>query len=416
MGDADEAEVRLGASERRPIGRVHIVGAGPVGLFLAAILQSIDGQAVRLYERRSSYTRTRMVSLAPYLTADSIESYKADPIDGQNVEAIFDASELESRLSFRRAIAPDLRGLLEDWTSGFVPLNTIEHSLSELIERRDTGTVDRVAIALDADQAMSMLEPGDLLVDCTGSRSLLRDLLVPGDDPSAPNRNTIRVRMEHALVVTFLYDQDYQCNEYCKYHKNLENPTYKFIPSVRRTHYDGSVTHVTGIVTISQEEFDAMPPTCDGVALRAQFPEVAASMDRFIDKVKAETHGEILGELQIVRIPLDLYRARHATSQPWRRSGLDHALTRHPVFLLGDSALGSPYFQSISLGLEGAFFLAGHIGNRAMTIDDVFDRYEAFMYQQWLRVYMRTRMIKHNKDLLGSLDDTMELLARLPVY
>ena len=33
---------------------------------------------------------------------------------------------------------------------------------------------------------------------------------------------------------------------------------------------------------------------------------------------------------------------------------------------------------------------------------DVFDRYELFMYQQWLRVYMRSEMIKHNKDLLES--------------
>ena len=61
----------------RPEGRVHVVGAGPVGLFLAALLQSVDGCTVRLYERRPEYTRTRMVSLAPYLVADSLESYKA---------------------------------------------------------------------------------------------------------------------------------------------------------------------------------------------------------------------------------------------------------------------------------------------------------------------------------------------------
>ena len=89
----------------RPLGRVHVVGAGPVGLFLTALLQSIDGQTVRLYERRTEYTRTRMVSLADYLVADSIESYKADTIDGQNVEAIFDPTELETRLAYRRTIA-----------------------------------------------------------------------------------------------------------------------------------------------------------------------------------------------------------------------------------------------------------------------------------------------------------------------
>ena len=97
-------------------------------------------------------------------------------------------------------------------------------------------------------------------------------------------------------------------------------------------------------------------------------------------------------------------------------SGIDHPLASTPVFLLGDAAIGSPYFQSISLGLECAFFLAGHIGNRNYSIDEVFGRYEAFMYQQWLRVYMRTQMIKHNKDLLESVDDTLGLLAKLHVF
>ena len=38
------------------------------------------------------------------------------------------------------------------------------------------------------------------------------------------------------------------------------------------------------------------------------------------------------------------------------------------------------------------------------------------MHQQWLRVYMRTQMIKHNKDLLESVDDTDGLLAQLHVF
>jgi len=400
----------------RPAGRVHVVGSGPVGLFLTALLQSIDGQAVRLYERRPEFTRTRMVSLAPYLVADSIESYEADPIDGENVEAIFDSTELETRLAYRRTVAPDLMSLLRDWTRGFVPLNTIERSLSELIDARGTGTVERIAGAVSAEQAIALSEPGDTLVDCTGSRSILRDALVPGSDGSGPARNTMRVRLENALVVTFLYGRHYACNEYCKYYKNLENAEYKFIPAVHRTFYDGSITHVTGIIGISQDEFEAMPPAFDGAWLRDHFPSVAQSMDRFIDEIRAETHGELVGDLEIVRIPLYLYGARNVTSRAWRASGADHPLATTPVFLLGDSAIGSPYFQSISLGFECAFFLAGHIGNRNLSVEEMFDRYEAFMYRQWLRVYMRTRMIKHNKDLLESVDDTFGLLAKLHIY
>ena len=206
------------------------------------------------------------------------------------------------------------------------------------------------------------------------------------------------------------------CNEYCKYYKNLENTGYKFIPAVHRTYFDGDLSHVTGIVSISRAEFEAMPPTCDGEYLRERFPGVAESMDRFMDRVKAETNGDLVGELDITRIPLDVYRARNATSRRWHESGADHPLASAPVFLLGDAAIGSPYFQSISLGLECAFFLAGHIANRNLSLPDVFDRYELFMYQQWLRVYMRSQMIKHNKDLLECVDDTDGLLAKLHVY
>ena len=405
-----------GAPVERPMGRVHIVGAGPVGLFLAALLQAVEGQQVRLYERRDAYVRTRMVSLASYLVADSIESYKEDAVDGQDVEAIFDPVELETRLAYRRSVAPDLRALLDEWTRGFVALNTIEQALSDLIDARATGTIERVATELTADDAVALVHPGDMLIDCTGSRSLLRDRLVPGDDLTIRDRNTQKYRLEHALVITFLYSQHYACNEWCKYHKNRDNADYKFIPAVHRTWYDGNVSHVTGIVTISPDEFRAIPPVTDGAWLREHFPQIAVSMDRFIDRVRDESHGEVVGDLNIMRIPLDVYHARNATSRPWHKSGLDHPLAAAPVFLLGDSAIGSPYFQSISLGLESAFFLAGHIANRGIPMPEVFDRYEAFMYQQWLRVYMRTQMIKHNKDLLKSADDLDGLLAKLHIF
>ena len=85
-----------------PGGRVHIVGAGPVGLFLAALLQSVPDVDVRLYEKRDAYTRSRMVQLAPSLVADSVESYCADPIDGDNVQAVLDPSELTRSSSSER--------------------------------------------------------------------------------------------------------------------------------------------------------------------------------------------------------------------------------------------------------------------------------------------------------------------------
>jgi 2-polyprenyl-6-methoxyphenol hydroxylase-like FAD-dependent oxidoreductase len=86
------------------------------------------------------------------------------------------------------------------------------------------------------------------------------------------------------------------------------------------------------------------------------------------------------------------------------------------VFLVGDSAMGSPYFQSISLGFECAMFLARLLEQSDTPVNEVFDRYELYAYKQWLRVYMRSKMIKHNKDLFECVGDTFTLLEKLHIY
>src|SRR3954468_15338603 len=140
-------------------GHVHVVGAGPVGLLLTALLQSMEGFSVRLYEKRREYTRTRMVQLAPYLVADSLESYRTDSIDGDSVEAVFDPAELEDGLAFRQAIPADLMALLRGWTLEFCPLNAIERSLSDLIDARGSSALQRTAPVVTPEDAMAMLEP-----------------------------------------------------------------------------------------------------------------------------------------------------------------------------------------------------------------------------------------------------------------
>jgi hypothetical protein len=397
--------------------RVHIIGAGPVGLLLAALLQSMEGFSVRLYEKRPKYSRTRMVKLSSFLVADSVESYCADYIDGDNVKAVFDVAELEESLAFRQSIPADLMSLIRGWVQGFCPLKSMEETLSSLIDNRDSNGVERISTNMTEEQAMATLGSGDILIDCTGCKSLLRDHLAPGPLSGSRDANTFNIQLEYAIVVTFVYGQQYQCNEYCKYYKNAENLHYKFIPSVDRTCYDGNMSFVSGIVNITPSDYGAMPATFDGQWLRIHFPQVALSMDRFIDKIKQETHGEIIGDIEIVRIPLNLYRARNATSRKWlAEEGNDHPFTNSPVFLVGDSALGSPYFQSISLGLESAIQLAGLIGQRDLPLMDMLNRYELYIYKQWLRVYMRSKMIKHNKDLFEAIDDPFRVLELLHIY
>ena len=66
------------------------------------------------------------------------------------------------------------------------------------------------------------------------------------------------------------------------------------------------------------------------------FPKCALD-DRFIGMIKLETHGEILGDMEVVRIPLVLYRRAQRDEPQARAAGGDHPLASAPVFLVGDS-------------------------------------------------------------------------------
>jgi hypothetical protein len=101
-----------------------------------------------------------MVQLASFLVADSVASYCSDHIDEGTIQAVFDPPELDEGLARRQSLPPDLTALLRGWARGS-PRST-HHG------RRHGGRGDRQARA------------GRLLIDCTGSKSLLRDRLVPG--------------------------------------------------------------------------------------------------------------------------------------------------------------------------------------------------------------------------------------------
>ena len=61
-------------------------------------------------------------------------------------------------------------------------------------------------------------------------------------------------------------------------------------------------------------------------------------------------------------------------------------------------------------------YLAGLITQRDLPLREMLDRYELYSYKQWLRVYMRSKMIKHNKDLFESIDEPLALLGKLHIY
>ena len=166
--------------------------------------------------------------------------------------------------------------------------------------RAASNAVQRTAAVVSAEDAIAMLEPGDILIDCTGSKSLLRDHLAPrlrrggwrqrtrstsGSNTRSSSRSCTARRTTATSTASTT-------------RTSRTRTTSSFRWSTARTH-DGSISHVTGIVNITAEDYEAMPSRFDGEWLRSNFPDVAQSMDRFIDKIKQETHGEMLGDLEI---------------------------------------------------------------------------------------------------------------------
>ena len=140
-------------------------------------------------------------------------------------------------------------------------------------------------------------------------------------------------------------------------------------------------------------------------------------MDRFIDKIKEEAHGEILGDLEIVRIPLDLYRARNATGRQWLSAVPTRPPIRHRAGLPRRRLGNRLSVLSVDLArLRMCDVPGGLIAQPDLPLRDMLDRYELYSYKQWLRVYMRSKMIKHNKDLLERIDDPFALLDKLHIY
>jgi 2-polyprenyl-6-methoxyphenol hydroxylase-like FAD-dependent oxidoreductase len=397
---------------------IHILGAGPVGLLTAATLQRTTERPISLYEKRPSYTRTRMVHLSPFLLAQEMDDYRPDAFDGENMRAIFEPEDLDDLFAAKRATPPRVQQVLTDLCQGFAPLNVVESSLNDLLAESGTAPVRRVPGEVDLDRLSSLVKPGDIVIDCTGRRSLLRDTLATGSDISSNDStgwhgSVLDFVLEYALVVTFVIDEGHVCTEHCKYYGNEGNTTYQFIPSIARTYSGEGTSHVTGVVHISEDDFERLPSSMDQGWLDTSGDEIAASINRFIDQHIVGLVGVTPRNLSIIKIPLNLYRARRMTNVAHRSLGQVEEVS---AFLLGDASMGSPYFQSISLGFEGALFLCWLLAQDENPTAETLRRHEHFMNRQWARVYMRSQEIRINKQILEAIGDHDELLARLHIF
>ena len=179
-------------------GRVHVIGAGPVGLLLTALLQSMPSRfSVRLYEKAA---RVHAHADGPARAVSRGGFGRGLPYGlhrwRKRRRHLRSAGARQEGLAFRQSIPPDLMGLLRRWTLGFCPLNDIERSLSDLmIDARAANGVQRTAAVVTAEDADGDAQPGDVA-------DRLHRLQVATPRPSGPSgwgevdeRDTLMIRL-----------------------------------------------------------------------------------------------------------------------------------------------------------------------------------------------------------------------------
>ena len=162
-----------------------------------------------------------------------------------------------------------------------------------------------------------------------------------------------------------------------------------------------------------------MPKQFDGEWLREQLPErrpVDGPLHRQ-DQARRRTASSSATS-RSSGYPLNLYRARNATSRQWATAGpSDHPFATTPVFLARRFGHRLSVLPVDLAGLRVRDVPGGtHRAAATCQPSDMLDRYEQYIYKQWLRVYMQSKMIKNNKDLFQSLDDPVALLDQLHIY
>ncbi|CAF1271552.1 unnamed protein product [Adineta steineri] len=380
------------------IKHVLIIGGGPTGLLLAGLLRD-QNVPVTVIEKRREMTRTRCVKLL-----ERILSYNtvSDEL------YLFSESQLEERRKAIKSMKPKLFKIIANWLEITTPLQHIQETLANYYTSADDQI--RFSDQYDFSKNLDILDyhPNTIVIDCTGYHSVLRNLILPN--------NRVDRFIEYVLICTFIYEDRYICNELCKYYKNQNTKKFQIIPAIDDTYTTGErQTHVTCLITIETPLYKQLSKigriTYD--YLKENQNEIYDDLNTFFSNLSTGNLNKIhFDTMEFICIPLQVYRARKFT-----HTVNNNDLNQHWV-LMGDAAMGGPYFQSISMGFESAIYFAYLFKNTNGNTQDMLKLYEEYVDRLWLTLQIRTREIQRNKQILQALcaNDTPGILNKIRTY
>ncbi|CAF1383945.1 unnamed protein product [Adineta steineri] len=380
------------------IKHVLIIGGGPTGLLLAGLLRD-QNVPVTVIEKRREMTRTRCVKLLGRILSYNTVSDEL---------YLFSESQLEERRKAIKSVKPELFGIIADWLEVFTPLQHIQEVLASYYTSADGEIL--FGDQYDFSKNLNVLDhhSNTIVVDCTGYHSVLRDIILPN--------NLIDRFIEYVLICTFIYEDRYVCNELCKYYKNKNTKKFQIIPAIDDTYSTGErQTHVTCLITIETPLYEQLSTirriTYD--YLKENQNDIYDDLNTFLSNLSTGNLSKIhFDTMKFISIPLQVYRARKLT-----HTVNTNDLNQHWV-LMGDAAMGGPYFQSISMGFESAIYFAYLFKNTNGDTQHMLKKYEEYVDKLWLSLQIRTREIQRNKQILQALcaDDKPGILDKIRIY
>ena len=354
---------------------------------------------VTLLEKRADFTRARRVKLLGKVLLPA-------PTDDEPI--IFSDDQVVERRRAIDCIKLELFAMTTSWLEIATPIQIIQEKLLKYYVAAG-GTILTGDQYDFKDNLKSLTHyPNTVIIDCTGYHSVLRNHIQPD--------NRVSRLLEHVLLCSFILDTRYECNERCKYYKNRNTRRYRIIPSINDTYTTGErQTNVLCLITIDQDTFEELslikPLTY--ASLGEHKHEIYDDLNIFLNNLCRQDLSKIrFDTMEFVTLPLQLYRAKKLTY-----TVNDSDLNQHWV-LLGDAAMGGPYFQSISMGFESAIYLAYLLVNMNGNAQEVFKKYEMYVETLWLRLQMHSREIQHNKQILQAMcaDDRDAVLELIKIF
>lgn len=333
--------------------------------------------------------------------------FDTDPIDDTH---FLSDEQLTERQNAIESIKGELFCKTVGWLEMATPIQKIQEQLKEYFT--SSGGVMLIGEGYDCTK-INLLQnfPNSLVIDCTGYHSVLRDQIHPN--------NLIANHFEHVIVWSFKINAIYECNELCKYFKNTNTQKYQIIPSMNHTYtVETTKTHVTCLVTITQDVFNRLAqarPLTYGF-LKENFPEISHDMDQFLKNLSRDLSNGLVDNLPIdamefVALPLHVYKAKKRTHVAVEGNDSQARV------LIGDSAMGGPYFQSISNGWEAAIYFAYIFKHTNGDIEQTLKKYDDYVERLWLKMLFHSREIHRNKELFRSLfaDDVAAILKNIEI-